>query len=1652
MSESGASQTDWLAERLAPLRERLVRADLADVLLAFFEKELIAEQWSRLAQAGHKGEDRIPLAHVFVDLEVGATSPGARQSGSSESSGALTRETVLARSWERPLHLAPADEIAERTTPLAPGFLATFGANVPPHVDGSRPQDPFGQDGDSQSPKRGKRLLLTGGPGQGKSTLGQFLCQLYRADLVRSAGTAELRASTQKEAQAQGIALAEPRLPFRVLLSDFAAWCSEPANLSAPPEGVPNLVVYLCHRITKRTARRVESADLGAVLQAVPSLFVFDGLDEVSESQARTDVLSNVEALCATFGEADLHVLLTSRPSLTRLDLKGFEQWSLLPLSKKRSLFYASRLAAQKYSSDPEQCERVEQRIADAWQQPNTAHLLTAPLHVALTVLLVEALGPLPEHRWRLFDEHYRVLYHRELEKPHTAAVLLREHRPQIDALHRRVALRLQAESERGTESRSLLTRGELHEIADVIFAEVVEEPHRSRLVSDVIAAATERLVLLVRVEEEPDRFGFELRSLQEYLAAEALLSGKEASVAARLAQIPWAPSFRNVLLFAASKCEALTEFWHLRDTIADLCQPPETVEPEIVVRAAELALDLLEEGFAKRAKKLRDRLVSSALALLSLPPSAWLLRMTDVLDRLAPEALQAALETSAEAPANRMAWWLCVVEPANKGRAWAQTLGDRLWPADAETQRSVVELASQKWLQVGAWLLRKISQNLGSFSPKALSRWSWRSWGDKGSWDEATPLWFWCAFRQINRGEFFGKRQDVRVRSSDPSAASVPQGRVELVSSVDNPLRNQPEFANVDDAWVGALLAQGAAIPPQWRVFFGAFVFSVHPFPQTLASVLNWLAEASEVSDWVPDLFDLPWVLSICLAQAKTPLGLSALARLVSGSSSRLGTAGDWAKWEAAWCNEGVALEQDLPMDLSREPLNGRFPFDVALLYGVSRGFLAAGMRHAAANFTRFSASVALTALTEKPFEPETFPPAAVVGRWMELAREAAWIPLPSDDSGSRDANWCAYVEALRKSTTEEIRTMGSNQAKRLLGLFRADPTREWLLRMIHGDGMPDIFLADVPWNPAEIADPSARMDAWILRLSSDLSPPNDADMANALAADIERSPATSNLGWVADAVQGARSHHLFARALFHLPVPLPEAIRSAALANVCTQRSAPSLLLDPTVWLRLDLPLPTPPKAVSSRPPPRLPSPHIQAVELQGIRSLGYLTLPLHDAPTAGRWIVLLGENGTGKTTILRSIALALMDPALAAGLVKSSRAPYIAHDREQAHVEVRASNAHFRGTFTQDAGAPPSETFEGKVTSEGDSKPERPLLFAYGCRRGSALGGAARAVSFRPGEAVETLFDEGASLIHAQTWLQGRALASKEQDAVSERLLFEAVRKELENLLPGVTRLDVRADGVILEGPAIGRTSLDGLSDGYVSMLGWVVDLVARWIDMRHRAKEPVGPNFFEQMEGIVLVDEIDLHLHPRWQMRVIDDLRRLFPRLTFVVTTHNPLTLLGARDGEVIVLRRADNDLEAAATEADLPGGLRIEAEQRNLAPGLTMDQILTGVWFGLESTLDKDTLALLEKHRAMLRADVPPNDADRLEIEAKLRKRLGGFADTSLERLAQAVAAKLLSERPRDRSPAGRERLRKTILETVALEAKANAPQPPAGGK
>ena len=89
--------------------------------------------------------------------------------------------------------------------------------------------------------------------------------------------------------------------------------------------------------------------------------------------------------------------------------------------------------------------------------------------------------------------------------------------------------------------------------------------------------------------------------------------------------------------------------------------------------------------------------------------------------------------------------------------------------------------------------------------------------------------------------------------------------------------------------------------------------------------------------------------------------------------------------------------------------------------------------------------------------------------------------------------------------------------------------------------------------------------------------------------------------------------------------------------------------------------------------------------------------------------------------------------------------------------------------------------------------------------------------------------------------------------------------------------------------------GRVRMNALSLGYRTTVGWVIDLAWRLL---HRYPDSPDPL---REPAVVLIDELDLHLHPRWQVKIIKDLSSLFPATQFIATSHSPLTVQVAEEG-------------------------------------------------------------------------------------------------------------------------------------------------------
>ena len=208
------------------------------------------------------------------------------------------------------------------------------------------------------------------------------------------------------------------------------------------------------------------------------------------------------------------------------------------------------------------------------------------------------------------------------------------------------------------------------------------------------------------------------------------------------------------------------------------------------------------------------------------------------------------------------------------------------------------------------------------------------------------------------------------------------------------------------------------------------------------------------------------------------------------------------------------------------------------------------------------------------------------------------------------------------------------------------------------------------------------------------------------------------------------------------------------------------------------------------------------------------------------------------------------------------------------------------------------------------------------------------------------------------------------------------------------------------------------------GYRSIFAMVVDIMRGMLDYYRN---------MEEAQGVVLIDEIETHLHPRWKMQVMTSLRRAFPRVQFIVTTHDPLCLRGMDDDEVVVLQR------------DRAGRIR-RLEDLPSVRGMSAEQLLTSDYFGLSSTTDPK----LEKALALLTNDTVSLDADgrrHIELSEETRTLIGNvtIGDSPSEEIVQQAVQRYLNDREIERGGL-RTVIRSEAIERILAALKAPLPE------
>lgn len=341
-----------------------------------------------------------------------------------------------------------------------------------------------------------------------------------------------------------------------------------------------------------------------------------------------------------------------------------------------------------------------------------------------------------------------------------------------------------------------------------------------------------------------------------------------------------------------------------------------------------------------------------------------------------------------------------------------------------------------------------------------------------------------------------------------------------------------------------------------------------------------------------------------------------------------------------------------------------------------------------------------------------------------------------------------------------------------------------------------------------------------------------------------------------------------------------------------------------------------------------------------------------------------LIVGGNGAGKTTLLKAIALAALTPIIRDCGYVSHR--MIREGCKKAHLKgsllLHASEggAAFQSwptelTFHRLAGKHARETVES--TFENDwltayHEESNPAFFlaGYGATRRMETGeynlGAIRRKRWLRYHRVITLFEENEGLMPLESWLP--------QYRNSPR--FEEIFTLINRLLPDDTQLlDDDHDGDFLFKQHGITLPLSTLSDGYRAYIAWTTDLIA------HLAACTPKNMTLTEIRGVVLVDEIDLHLHPEWQLKIVSHLSQALPRLQFIFTSHSPIVAGTFRHPPLSI-------------EAEEDGAMAIR-EHGEIIHGFSAEQILHSPYFGLDTTRAPSKEAL-SRNPALVSIGIP----------------------------------------------------------------------------
>jgi hypothetical protein len=554
-------------------------ADITEIIRYLIVTQLGEQQYTKLEQAGSGTDNRPGIQKLFTDIPFQA--PITRTIGYAATE--LTRTSAQNHS---------AIQRAESGSEWKKWYL---------------------------EPKRARVWFIKGGPGQGKSTLMQYLAQVHRAAFVLDDGGPNVTPKQRELAEdIRTIAIEAnhwptvPRIPCTIELKEFAQWYAR-----TPETDSRRILTFLAQKLSAAIAVPVLPGTIKRAFKSSRWMFAFDGLDEVPsdvKDKVAFEVIHFADDLLVGCG-TDALIVCTSRPQgyagqFNALDAALIELPQLTAeqaLACAKPVFFIDR--------GPEEARTFFDLLKEAISTPAIREIMTSPLQAHIMAVVVRDGGRPPERKWILYSNFYQTIKRREANRnlaDKRIAQLLREEDQLIKALHSRLGFELHARAETSENAITSLNRTDLQRIVQEV-VEQLKDRDVDNTVALLMEATTERLVL-VNTPESSGEVRFDIRPLQEFFAAEYLYDESNINVFSdRIQSIAGDSHWREVLHFLFSGLVENNRKGELGTAVQALLQVNEGDGSDGRTLSRRLALGgltaarLLQEGVLDQDRRVRS-------------------------------------------------------------------------------------------------------------------------------------------------------------------------------------------------------------------------------------------------------------------------------------------------------------------------------------------------------------------------------------------------------------------------------------------------------------------------------------------------------------------------------------------------------------------------------------------------------------------------------------------------------------------------------------------------------------------------------------------------------------------------------------------------------------------------------------------------------------------------------------------------------------------------------------------------------------------------------------------------------------------------------------------------------------------------------------